>query len=101
MKKPLLKVLCFFVGREQGEKNNSVGRSYCVCGALKPEAGRKERELSLEDVRPPARPLLRAALNDAQSLGVKLGDGSKWTADEGNTYLSKLDSEVESFKTSS
>jgi len=48
MKKPLLKMLSFFVGRGQGEKNNPVGRSYCVCGALKPEAGRKEREPSLK-----------------------------------------------------
>jgi hypothetical protein len=46
MKKPLLKMLSFFVGREQGEKNDPVGRSYCVCGALKPEAGGKERESS-------------------------------------------------------
>jgi hypothetical protein len=48
MKKPLLKMLSFFVGREQGEKNDPVGRSYCVCGALKPEVGRKERESSLK-----------------------------------------------------
>jgi hypothetical protein len=47
MKKPLLKMLSFFVGREQSEKNDPVGRSYCVCGALKPE-GRKERESSLK-----------------------------------------------------
>jgi hypothetical protein len=47
MKNALLKMLSFFVGREQGEKN-PVGRSYCVCGALKPEVGRKERESSLK-----------------------------------------------------
>jgi hypothetical protein len=48
MKKPLLKMLSFFVGRELGEKTDPVGRSYCVCGALKPEVGRKERESSLK-----------------------------------------------------
>jgi hypothetical protein len=48
MKNALLKMLSFFVGREQGEKNHPVGRSYCVCGALKPEVGGKERESSLK-----------------------------------------------------
>jgi hypothetical protein len=48
MKNPLLRMLSFFVGREQGEKNDPVGRSYCVCGALKPEAGRKESESSIK-----------------------------------------------------
>src|SRR5208337_4639249 len=42
MKTALSRMLEFFVGHDRRENNNPVHRSYCVCGALKPEVERKD-----------------------------------------------------------
>ena len=46
IKQALSKILEFLVGHERRQGNNSVHRSYCICGALKPEVERREHEVS-------------------------------------------------------
>jgi hypothetical protein len=48
MKAALSRILEFFVGHDRREKNHPVHRSYCICGALKPEGEGREGEASLK-----------------------------------------------------
>lgn len=48
MKAALSKIVELFVGPDRREKNNPAHRSYCICGALKPEDEGREREASLK-----------------------------------------------------
>jgi hypothetical protein len=43
MKKALWSMLEFFVGHNRREKTNPVHREYCICGAPKPEEGRRRK----------------------------------------------------------
>jgi hypothetical protein len=48
MKAALSRILEFFAGHDRRGKNNRVHRSYCICGALKPEGEGREDEASLK-----------------------------------------------------
>ena len=51
MKAAFSKILRFFVSSGPGSKVNGGNRSYCICGALKPEAETKEPEAQLKTER--------------------------------------------------
>ena len=55
MKTALSRILEFFVGQDRSKENALVHRSYCICGALKPEAEGREPEASLEKSSRPQR----------------------------------------------
>ena len=55
MKTALSRILEFFVGQDRSKQNALVHRSYCICGALKPEAEGREPEASLEKSSRPQR----------------------------------------------
>jgi hypothetical protein len=48
MKKALSRILEFIAGHDRRKQNNPVPRSYCICGALKPEVGGQKRGSSLK-----------------------------------------------------
>jgi hypothetical protein len=48
MKAALSRILEFFVSYDRREKSHPVLRSYCICGALKPDGEGRKREASLK-----------------------------------------------------
>jgi hypothetical protein len=48
MKTAVSKILAFFAGHDRREKNYPIPRSYCICGALKPEVVSPRPEASLK-----------------------------------------------------
>jgi hypothetical protein len=53
MKTALSRILEFFVGHDRREQDHPLNRSYCICGAFKPEAEGRQREASSKT---PSRP---------------------------------------------
>jgi hypothetical protein len=53
MKAALSRMIEFFVGNHRRQKNRPVHRSYCICGALKPQGEGREGEVSLKTSRRP------------------------------------------------
>jgi hypothetical protein len=53
MKTALSRILEFFARHDRREQNDPVQHTYCICGALKPEAKRPEREASFKTERRP------------------------------------------------
>lgn len=60
MKTALSRMFELFAGHDRSKKRNPTDRSYCVCGALKPQAEKEKREASLKtESRPPGMNMAR------------------------------------------